>query len=109
LSDSTRLIRDQMKVCHQGLVDLEVCAGIAEAAETLRTEVPFYPGLGVAGESYSRYELRELDEAEEKRHQHRITRRIRDLYFAVRDAELRKELIKKDREEGSFVLRYWQQ
>ena len=32
--------REQVKVCHQELVDLETRADIAEAAEKLRTEPP---------------------------------------------------------------------
>jgi hypothetical protein len=110
MSNNTKLdeAREQVKACHQELIESETRAGIAEAAEKLRTEPPNYMGIDDAAEPYSD-EQRELEETEEKYHQERTTRRIRDLYFAVLDVELRKELIAKDREEGSLALRYWQQ
>jgi len=110
MPDSVKLneARERIKGCHQDLIDLETRAGIAEAAEKLRDEPPNYLGVYDAAEPYSD-EKRELEQAEEAFHQQRTTRRIRDLYFAVRDAELRKALIAKDREEGNFALRYWQQ
>jgi hypothetical protein len=100
--------REQVKACHQELINLEARAGIAEAAEKLRAEPPDYIGVYDAAEPYSD-EKRELEQAEEAFHQQRTNRRMRDLYFAVGDAELRRELIAKDREEGSLALRYWQQ
>jgi hypothetical protein len=110
MSNSSKLneVREQAKACHQGLIELETRAGIAEAAEKLRAAPPNYFGIYDAAERYSD-EQRELEEAEAKFHQQRTTRRIRDLYFGVPDAKLRWELIKKDREEGSLALRYWQQ
>ena len=52
---------------------------------------------------------REAVQEEEEFHAQRITRRIRELYFAVQNIELRKELIAKDREEGGLALSYCQQ
>jgi hypothetical protein len=100
--------REQIKACHQELIDLETRAGIAEAAEKLRTAPPNYFLVYDAAEPYSDAQ-REAEREEEAFHQRRTTRKIRDLYFAVQDALLRKELIAKDREEGSLALRYWQQ
>ena len=110
MPDSVKLneARERIKACHQELIDLETRAGIAETAEKLRDEPPNYLGVYDAAEPYSD-EKRELEQAEEAFHQQRTTRRIRDLYFAVRDAELRKALVTKDREEGNLALRYWQQ
>ncbi len=110
MPDSVKLneAREQVKACHQELIDLETRAGIAEAAEKLRTKSPEYWRVYDAAESYSD-EQQEIEEAEEKFHQERTTRRIRDLYFGVPDPEHRKELIAKDREEGNLALRYWQQ
>ena len=101
-------VREQAKACHQELVELETRAGIADAAEELRTKPPSYHLVYDAAEPYSDAQ-REAEQAEEVFHQQRTTRRIRDLYFATQDAELRKELIAKDREEGTLALRYWQQ
>lgn len=101
-------VRELAKACHRELVELETRAGIADAAEKLRTEPPHYHLVYDAAEPYSDAQ-REAERAEEAFHQQRTTRRIRDLYFAVQDAELRKELIAKDREEGTLALRYWQQ
>jgi hypothetical protein len=101
-------IREQMKACHQALIELETRAGITKAAEKLRTEPANYIGIYDAAEPHSD-EQRELVAAEETFHQQRTTRRLRDLYFMVRNSELRKELIVKDREEGSLALRYWQE
>ena len=101
-------IREQIEFVHKALIELEIRAGIAEAAENLRTEAPSYIGVYDAAELYSD-EQQELAIAEEEFHRQRTTRRLRDLYFAVRDVDLRKELIAKDREEGSLALRYWQQ
>jgi hypothetical protein len=84
--------------------ELETRAGIAEAAEKLRKEPPNYLGIYDAAERDSD-EQRELETAEERFHQEHTTRRLRDLYFTVGDAELRKELIAKDREEGRLNLR----
>ena len=110
MSDSVKLneAMERVKACHQDLIDLETLAGIAEAAEKLRTKAPEYWRVYDAAEPYSD-EQREIEEAEEKFHQERTTRRIRDLYFGVPDAELRKELLAKDREEGSLALRYFRQ
>jgi hypothetical protein len=110
MPDSAKLneARNRTKACHQELVELETRAGIADAAEKLRTEPPHYHLVYDAAEPYSDAQ-REAERAEEAFHHQRTTRRIRDLYFAVQDAELRKELIAKDREEGTFALRYWQQ
>jgi hypothetical protein len=66
-----------------------------------------YLGVYDAAEPYSD-EQRELEASVETFHQKRATRRLRDLYFKVRDLELRKELMSKDREEGSLSLRYYQ-
>jgi hypothetical protein len=100
-------VRGQAKACHQELVELETRAGIADAAERLKTEPPHYHLVYDAAEPYSDAQ-REAEQAEEAFHQQRTTRRTRDLYFAVQDAELRKELIAKDREEGTLALCYWQ-
>jgi small-conductance mechanosensitive channel len=108
LSREQREIRQQMKGCHQALVELETRAGIAETAEKLRTEPPNYLGIYDAAERESD-EQRELETAEERFHEERTTRRLRDLYFTVTDAEFRKELIAKDREAGRLNLRFWQE
>lgn len=110
MSVSARLSenREQTKACRQELVELEIRAGIADAAERLRTAPPNYYLVYDSAEPYSDAQ-REAEQAEEAFHQQRTTRRIRDLYFAVQDIELRKELIVKDREEGTLALRYWQQ
>jgi len=101
-------IREQMKACHRALVELETRAGIADAAESLRKEPANYFFVYDVGERHSD-ERRDAEMAEERFHQERTTRRLRDLYFKVGDLELRKELISKDREEGSLALRYYQQ
>jgi hypothetical protein len=101
-------IREQIDGCHRALVELETRAGIAEAAESLRTEPPNYFFAYDVGERHSD-ERREAELAEERFHQERTNRRLRDLYLKIRDFELRKELISKDREEGSLTLRYYQQ
>jgi hypothetical protein len=87
---------------------LEARAGIAETAGKLRAEPPWYFGIYNAAEPYSD-EQRELERFEESSHKERTTRRIRDLYFAVSDAELRRHLIAKHREGGNFTLSYWHQ
>jgi hypothetical protein len=110
MSGSAKLseVREQAKACHQELVELETRAGIVDAAEKLRTEPPHYHLVYDAAEPYSDAQ-REAKQAEEAFHQQHATRRTRDLYFAVQDAELRKKLIAKDREEGTLALCYWQQ
>jgi hypothetical protein len=107
-SSSKLKIRERSKACHLALVELEARAGIAEAAEKLREEVPRYDLVYDAAERDSD-EQRELEEEEEKAGQERTTRRLRELYFAIRDAELRKQLIAKHREGGRLGRRYLQQ
>jgi hypothetical protein len=97
-----------MEACHRALVELEARADIAEAAESLRKEPPNYFSVYDVGERDSE-ERREAEKAEERFHEERTTRRLRDLYFKVSDLELRKELISKDREEGSLALRFYQE
>lgn len=55
MPDSVKLneARDRTKACHQELVELEIRAGIAEAAEKLRTEPPHYHLVYDAAEPYS--------------------------------------------------------
>ena len=101
-------IREQINACHGALVELEARAGVAEEAENLRKEPPNYFFVYDVGERHSD-ERREAEMAEERFHQERTTLRFRDLYFKVPDLELRKELISKDREQGSLALRYYQQ
>ena len=110
MSASTKLseARERIKACHRELIELETRAGIVEAAEKLRTEPPSYFGIYDAAEPYSD-EQRELERSEEAFHQQRINRRIRDLYFGIRDVELRRQLIATHREEGTLALDYWRQ
>jgi hypothetical protein len=104
-SDETRA---QIKVSNLALSELEKLAGIAEAAEKLRAEPPNYIGIYDAAERYSDKQ-HELERTEEKFHQVRTTRRLRDLYFTVRDTELRKKLIGTEREIGNLAMHYWRQ
>jgi hypothetical protein len=108
LSKEQRHLREQMKVFQKALAELEARAGIAEAAEKLRTEPPNYLGVYDAAERYSD-EQRELESYVERSHEEDTNRRLRDLYFAVPDLDLRKELIAKHREEGNLALRFWQE
>ena len=110
MSASTKLseARERIKACHRELIELETRAGIVEAAEKLRTEPPSYFSIYDAAEPYSD-EQRELERSEEAFHQQRINRRIRDLHFEIRDVELRRQLIVKDREVGALALDYWRQ
>jgi hypothetical protein len=108
LTKKLREIREQAKACHRALVELEARAGIAEKAERLRTEPANYIGIYDAAEFWSD-DLTNLTRAEEAFHEKRMTHRLRDLYFAVDDVELRKKLIAKAREEGSINLSYFQQ
>ena len=108
MTNNTPARQAASKACHQALVKLETRAGIAEAAEKLRTEPASYLSVYDAAEPYSDKQ-RELVEAEETFHQEDITRRLRNLYFSVRDAKLRRQLIAQDREEGDLALSYWQQ
>jgi hypothetical protein len=107
-SREQQAIRQQAKACHQALVDLEARAGIAEAAEKARNEPPNYFSVYDAAEPHSD-EQRELEAFEEQAQQRRATRRLRTLYFAVPDGNLRKELIARHREEGDLPLRFWRE
>jgi hypothetical protein len=107
-SEKSTEIREQMKTCQGALVELETRAGIGKAAEKLRNAVPAYWTVYDEAEPYSD-KKRELENSLERSHQEETDRRIRNLYFSVRDLELRKALIAKDREIGDLALHYWQQ
>jgi hypothetical protein len=108
MTDSAAARQVATKACYQALVKLETRAGIAEAAEKLRTEPGSYSYVYDVAERYGD-KHRELLEEETTFHQETITRKFRKLYFSVPDAKLRKQLIAKSREEGDLALRYWQQ
>jgi hypothetical protein len=101
-------IGNKANVCHKALIDLEIRADIADAAEKLRTDPPNYLGVYDAAEPYSD-EQRKLERTTENLHHERSIRRLRNLYFGVGDVELRKQLILKDREEGQITIHYWQE
>jgi len=101
-------IQQQAKGCHQALIELERLAGIADSAETIRSELPNYFAVYDAAELHSDKQ-RELELYEEKSQQRRIRRRLRDLYFSISDLEFRKRLISHDREAGDIALRFFQQ
>jgi hypothetical protein len=101
-ANKSKEIREQAKACHRTLIELETRAGIVEAAEKLRKDPPNYFAIYDAAEPHSD-EQRELERALETSHQEGTDRRLRDLYFTVRDVKLRKELIAKEREAGSLA------
>jgi hypothetical protein len=102
MSESTKLseMREQIKACHRELIEFETRGGVGEAAEKLRTEPPTYFSIYDSAEPYSD-EQQELVRSEEAFHRQHNNRRIRDLYFGVRNVELRRGLIGKHREEGA--------
>jgi hypothetical protein len=106
--DKLSEIRTQLQARQRALVELEARAGIAEIAEKLRTDPPHYEHVYNAAERFSDRQ-RELEEYEERSHQEKTTRRMRDLYFSVRDPGLRRALIAKEREIGALAVRYWRQ
>jgi hypothetical protein len=101
-------IREQAKACRRRIIELEIYAGIAEAAEKLRKEPASYMLIYDAAEPYSD-EQQKLVAEEESFHQKRVIRRLRDIYFSVHDREIRKALIAKNREEGCVALSFWHQ
>jgi len=103
-----REIRERAKACHRQLVELEGRAGIADVAEKIRDEPPYFLGIYDAAEPWSDKQ-RELETAEVTLHQQHLSRRLRDLYFSVQDAELCKELIAKARQEGDLTADYFHQ
>jgi hypothetical protein len=108
MTNNTPARQAASKACHQALVKLETRAGIAEAAEKLRTEPASYLSVYDAAEPYSDKQ-QELEEARETSHQEYITRELRNLYFSVPDVKLRKQMIAQVREGGDLALDYWQQ
>jgi hypothetical protein len=107
-TDKLDEIRKQIQARQRALVELEARAGIAAITEKLRADPPHYEHVFDAAERFSDRQ-RELEEREEQLHAERATRRLRELYFSVRDAELRKALIAREREIGELGVRYWQQ
>jgi hypothetical protein len=107
-ADKLSEIRTQIRDLQRDLVGLEARAGIAKNAEKLRRDAPHYEFVYDAAERFSDRQ-RELEEYEERSHEAKTTWRLRDLYFSVRDAELRKELIAKEREIGQLAVDYWRQ
>ena len=82
LSKEQQKLREQMKACHQTLVELEARGGIADAAEKLRTQPPSYLGVYDAAERDSD-EQRELVSSVERIHEDYNNRRLRN--FGSRD------------------------
>jgi hypothetical protein len=107
-ADKLHEIRKQIQARQRDLVELEARAGVAEAAEKLRTDLPHYELIYDAAERFSDQQ-REFERQEEQRHRERTTRRMRDLYFSVRELGLRKALIAKEREIGTLDVHYWRQ
>jgi hypothetical protein len=102
-------IVEQIWGCRQTLLELEARAGIAKEGETLRTALPSYERIYDAAEPHSD-EQKELERAEEKFHEERTARHLRNLYFRIGNIILRKELIAKHREIGELDLEYkWQE
>jgi hypothetical protein len=101
-------IRQRLRDFHDELRELEGRAEIRDVAEKLRSEPPHYHLVYDAAEPHSD-EQRDEERAEEDRHKERTTLRIRNLYFSVRDVELRKLLIAKDREIGELSLSWHRQ
>jgi hypothetical protein len=108
LSREQKRLRKQMQACHQALIELEASAGIAQAAEQLRSAPPEYFYVYDVGERDSD-ERRDAVAREEWFHAEHTARRIRELYFAVHDVVLRKALVAKVREEENLGVRFWQE
>jgi hypothetical protein len=84
-------IRERLGARQRELAELEAEAGIADAAETLRSKP----------ESYDRtYEIS---------HEENINRNLRKLYFSVRDVGLRRDLIRADQEGADTLRHFWRQ
>lgn len=84
-------IRERLVDRQRELAELEAEAGIADAAEKLRSEP----------ESYERiYEIS---------HEENINHNLRKLYFSVRDVGLRRDLIRADQEAADTLRQFWQQ
>lgn len=108
LSGRSDKLREKIKVRQRQLVELEVEAGIADAAERLRSEPPSYHLVYDAVESGSD-EMGEMAHDLESSHQKSIDRKLRKLYFSVGDVRLRRDLIEADREVGNCVQEFWRQ
>src|ERR1700692_2113261 len=96
-------VRTQTRALQRDLEKLEAHAGIAETALKLRTASPLFEHVYFAHETDPDRKQALID-FERRLHEDKTNRRMRDLYFSVRDAELRKALIAKEREIGELEV-----
>jgi hypothetical protein len=90
----------------EALQALEKEAGIFEHAEKIRSELAHYEFVYDVGERWSD-ERNAAIGAEEENHRALTTYRLRKLYFAVENREMRKRLIAQEREVGDRSVDYW--
>jgi hypothetical protein len=102
-------IREQIRARHKELERLEARAGIGAPAEQLRRASPLFKHARFARETDPDRRQELWIDFERRLHEEKTNRGMRELYFSVRDTDLRRALIEKEREIGHLSLRFWQE
>lgn len=101
-------IRESLGARLRELVELEAEAGIADAAERLRSEPASNHLIYDPAEPHED-QMRKMAQNWESSHEKRIIPDLRKLYFSVRDVGLRRDLIRADQEVADTLRQFWQQ
>lgn len=101
-------IRELLGARQRELAELEAEAGIADAAERLRSEPASNHLIYDAAEPHGD-QMSKMAQNWESSHEESINHNLRKLYFSVRDVGLRRDLIRADQEVADTFRHFWHQ